>query len=126
MLVERGEKELGSTRALREKLASLDPENTRGVHFTLALIDFQDLSQKKQSPDLAVAPLVAYVNRFGSKDSGNLWRIEMMIAQHYMEADLKDKALKHAENALQAAPDRMHDEIAHSLDYIRSTSSTQR
>ena len=125
LLVERGEKEPGKKRALREKLASLDPENTQGVHFTLALIDFQDLSQKKQNPESAVAPLVAYIGRFGSKDPQNLWRIEMMIAQHYMEADLQDKALQHAEKALQAAPDRMHEEIAHSLDYIRSTSSPQ-
>ena len=125
LLVEKGEKEEAPARALREKLAFLDPKNIRGTHFTLALIDFQDLSQKKQSPESAVAPLVAYIERFGSKDSQNLWRIEMMIAQHYMEADLKDKALQHAEKALQAAPDRMHDEIVHSLDYIRSTTLPQ-
>ncbi|MFC2049112.1 thioredoxin family protein [Chlamydiota bacterium] len=121
MLVERGESQLDYTVALRAKLASLDPENDQGVHFTLALIDFQDLSQKNRSPEEAVQPLAAYLDRFGEKDQQNLWRLEMMIAQHYMDADCKEKALQHAEKALQAAPDKMHDEIAHSLDYIRSS-----
>lgn len=125
LLVARGEREQATARTLRAKLSSLDPENSRGVHFTLALIDFQDLSQKAQNPDVAVEPLVAYLDRFGQTDLNNLWRVEMMIAQHYMEADVQEKALKHAEKALQAAPDKMHDEIAHSLDYIRATSVHQ-
>jgi protein disulfide-isomerase len=123
LLVEKGEKDRETTQTLRSKLATLDPENAHGVHFTLALVDYQELSQKEQSPDKAVAPLVAYLERFGQKDRPNLWRIEMMIAQHYMEADVPQKALQHAEKALQAAPDQMRGEIAHSLDYIRATSA---
>ncbi len=123
LLVERGEGQKKSTQQLREKITSLDPDNQLTLHFTLALIDFQDLSQKPIPADEAVRPLLDYLDHFGLKDDQNVWRIEMMIAQHYMEADLMQKALLHAEKALQTAPSTMHDEIAHSLNYIRSTTA---
>jgi len=119
--VEKGEREGSEALNLKANLASLDPGNRQGIHFTLALIDFQDLSQRNSQPDRTVQPLVSYIEQFGSQDESNLWRLEMMIAQHYMEGDFKEKALHHAEKALQAAPSKKYDEIAHSLDYIRTT-----
>ena len=125
LLVEKGEVGSEEAQTLRQKLATLDPENKQEVHFTLALIDFQELAQKNLAPSATVQPLIEYLSQWRVSDQKNVWRIEMMIAQIYMESDLKEEALKYAERALHSAPESMHEEIAHSLDYIRS-STTQR
>lgn len=119
LLVQNGKMAEPEAALLRQKMMELDPSEFKEIHFTMALIDFQQLSQNNSCPDCAVEPLNQYLNCCGNLDKFNIWRIEMMMAQLYMEADQKEKALLHAEKALQAAPDKMHDEIAHSLDYIR-------
>jgi protein disulfide-isomerase len=123
LLVEKGEMKNEKALSLRQKLIALDSEseflNGQGVPFTLALIDFQELSQKNYAPELAAHPLVEYLDRFGKNDQKNVWRIEMMIAGIYLDSDQWEEALKHAERAYQAAPEAMHEEIAHSLEYIR-------
>ena len=70
--------------------------------------------------EIAAQPLIEYLAHFGETDQKNIWRIEMMIAEMYLDADKWDEALEHAEKAYQAAPEAMHKEIAHSLNYIRS------
>ena len=108
---------------LRQKL--YDHENAsfngQGIPFTLALIDFQELSQKNYEPEIAARPLVEYLANYAKTDQKNIWRVEMMIAQLYLNADRWEEALKHAERAYQTAPEAMHSEISHSLDYIRSS-----
>lgn len=120
MLVERGEMRSENALFLRQKLNLLDIENRQEALFTLALIDFQELSQKKEPPEVAVQPLTDYLLQFGKSDQKNVWRIEMMIAQLYLDAEVREEALRHAEKALLAAPKDMYEEIAHSLNYIRS------
>lgn len=120
MLVERGEMKSADALSLRQKLNLLDIKNRQEALFTLALIDFQELSQKKESPEVAVQPLTDYLLQFGESDHKNVWRIEMMIAQLYLDAEAREEALRHAEKALLTAPKDMYEEIAHSLNYIRS------
>jgi protein disulfide-isomerase len=119
LLVEGGKMGEKAAMQLRKKIVSIEGTGSRDIHFTLALIDFQQLSQSNTSADCAVRPLLEYLDRYSRQDQSNIWRIEMMIAQLYMEGDEREKALLHAEKALQYAPTTMHDEIAHSLDYIR-------
>lgn len=119
LLVEEGKMKEKPTLVLRQKIFDLDPKNKQGVHFTVALIDFQELCQK-QSPKVAAAPLVEYLENFGVQDVANTWRVEMMIAQLYLDTNVFSEALKHAQRAYDTAPAMMQQEIAHSVDYIRS------
>jgi protein disulfide-isomerase len=119
-LVEKGE--MKSERALA--LMAYDPRseliNGQAIPFTVALIDFQELSAS-MAPETAAQPLIEYLARFSILDQDNIWRIEMMLADVFLEADKWEEALEHAQKAYQAAPSTMHQEIAHSLDYIRTS-----
>ena len=119
LLVEEGKREKAETVVLRHRLLESDPNNEKGAHFTLALIDFQHLSCQEPLSREVIQPLEEYLAKFGAQDSDNLWRIEMMIAQFYLDFDESMTALKHAETAFRSAPDEMKEEIGHSLDYIR-------
>ncbi len=48
------------------------------------------------------------------------WRVEMMIAQFYLDSDESNTALRHAERALTLAPEERREEIERSVDYIRN------
>ncbi|NGX61710.1 MAG: Disulfide bond reductase DsbH [Chlamydiae bacterium] len=101
---------------------SLLEEESHDTYFTVALIDFQDLSKrtsKLESRDQAVEPLEEYLSHFKETDRENVWRIEMMMAQFFLETDDWNRALEHAETAFESAPDAMKPDILHSLTYIR-------
>ncbi|MCC5831917.1 MAG: thioredoxin family protein [Chlamydiales bacterium] len=102
---------------LREKL--LKSEDYQ-VHFTLAMIDFQQLASSTHDAREVIKPLEAYLERFGDKDEQNVWRIEMMIAQFYLDTDEWGSALKHAETAYNNAPIGFRSEIENSMQYIKS------
>jgi len=112
LLVEEGK----DARTLREKL--LKSEDYQ-VHFTMAMIDFQQRANTMQDPREVIKPLELYLERFGDRDEQNMWRLEMMIAQFYLDADEWGIALKHAQTAYDAAPKTVRGEIESSLIYIR-------
>lgn len=112
LLVEEGK----DAQALREKL--LEREDYQ-VHFTVAMIDFQQRASTMEDPREVIKPLESYLERFADKDAQNVWRIEMMIAQFYLDDDEWGVALKHAETAYEAAPKTMRSDIENSLIYIR-------
>ncbi len=112
LLVEEG----SDARALREQL--LQTQDSQ-IHFAVAMIDFQERASTLEDPLEVIKPLEAYLKRFGDQDTENVWRIEMMIAQFYLDADEWKSALKHAETAYESAPQTMRGEIENSLMYIR-------
>lgn len=123
LLVELGKMNTEEAQAIRTELLSLASSE---VHFTLALIEFQELAKLPKNsidPQKAIRPLEDYLLRFAHCDQENIWRIEMMIAQYYLDADEWITALKHAEIAYKAAPIQMRPEIEHSLEYIRQQAS---
>lgn len=119
LLVEEGKRQSEECLSLRKQLLEIDPQNNKKVHFSLALIDFQALVDENKKDLRAIKPLEEYVARFGDNDEENIWSIEMMIAQFYLQFDECQKALKHAETAYERAPQEMKEEIGHSLEYIR-------
>ncbi len=119
LLVEEGKRESGQSLTLRKQLIEADPQNLQKVHFSLALIDFQALVDQDRTDPAAIKPLEEYLACFGEKDTENVWRIEMMIAQFYLEFDNCQTALQHAETAFEKAPEEMKEEIEHSVKYIR-------
>src|SRR5262249_1584455 len=80
---------------LRQQLVASDPTNERKTHYHLAIIDFEAYSD--ESPDLACAPLTAYIEKFGKQDKENVWRLEMIISQVYLDKDKLSQALKYAQ-----------------------------
>ncbi len=123
LLVEEGKSSEAEALHLRQRLVALDPKNEKKIPFSLALIDFQRLSNEKLiNPFVAIRPLEEYLSKWGLSDHENKWRLEMMIAQFYVDCDEWKTALKHAESALESAPDSRKEEIARSLEYIRGES----
>lgn len=115
LLTEKGDE---SERAIyRDKVIAVDPNNEKEAFFSLALIDFQALASHKSKE--AIKPLEEYVERFGQTDHKNRWRLEMMIAQHYLNSDDWDTSLRHAETAFQEAPLDVKKEIARCCSYIK-------
>lgn len=100
--------------------------NDLEASFTAALIEFQELSKqsKENNLDLSliVSPLKNYLDKFGDIDLEKTWRVEMILAQLYVEFDLWNSALEHAEIAFNTAPQNVKDEISRSLEYIRLNS----
>lgn len=120
LLVEEGGIDSNQARALRAKLLM---KSDHRIHFTIALIEFQELSSQKRDLKAAIQPLEEYIEKYGTIDRENRWRIEMMIAQFYIEADEWRYALQHAEMAYKSAPEHVLNEIEHSLNYIRTQTS---
>ena len=112
---------------LKQKLTDLDPENDSRIQYQIALIDFEannDLDKEQRAPEIAVAPLVDYINKFGAKDKENLWRLQMIISQVYFDKNNLEEALKFAENSFDSAPQSAKGEISMAIKSIQSQIST--
>ncbi len=126
LLVSAGKMDSLECQNIKERLLQQDPDNAQ-THFTVALIEFQELAKRAregahQEVSQVVAPLEKYLQLFGQSNQENKWRVEMMIAQFYLESDQWSNALKHAEVAFENAPTEMRAPISRSLDYIRHQS----
>ncbi|WP_348663158.1 thioredoxin family protein [Chlamydia vaughanii] len=127
LLVESGRMDSEECQRVKSKLLNKDPKNEKHTHFTVALIEFQELAKRsqagvRQDASQVIAPLESYLTEFGQQDQENVWRIEMMIAQFYLDSDQWKSALQHAEVAFESAPKEVRSHISHSLDYIRHQS----
>lgn len=100
---------------IRQKLLAQDPDNAQKTHYDVAVIEFEayseEMEQENYSPEIAVAPLVAYIERFGDKDSENLWRLHMIIAQVFLDKNKSSEALKHAQASHATAPQPVQSDI---------------
>lgn len=95
--------------SLKEQLQHLDPTNQYLTHYQLACIEFDAcanaMEKEHTSADLAVAPLINYIEKFGANDQENLWRIHMIISQVYASRNQQDKAIKFAQCAHDCVPE---------------------
>lgn len=110
--------------ALRQQILSLDPLNEKEMHYQIAVTDFETncLSMEKESysPELAVAPLIDYMDKFGSKDKDNLWRLQLIVSQVYLDINEMPTALKYAQASYESAPACVQPELARAITNIRS------
>lgn len=108
--------------ALRRQLMASDPKNSNLTHYQVAVIDFEayceEMEKEKYSPDLAIAPLVDYIDKFGENDNENLWRLEMIISQVYLDKNRLPEAIKYAQAAYESAPSTVRPEIATAIKNI--------
>lgn len=120
-LVDEGKIDSEEAREIRMEIESRDPRNLKGSLFRLAILEFQARSAEDGlDPELAVAPLLKYLEHYGRKDKENGWRVEMMIAQFLFTRGLPQKALKHARACFKIAPDAVRKDISDSIAYIRN------
>lgn len=107
---------------LKQKLFNKDPDNQKMTQFEMAVIDFEAFSrqmgQDNYSAELAIVPLLAYIEKFGSKDPSNLWRLHMMISQVFLDENNFDKALHFAKNAHDSAPTTLQFDILALINHI--------
>lgn len=100
---------------IRQQLLAQDPENKFKTHYDVAVIEFEayteEMEKEDYSPELAVAPLVAYIERFGESDHDNLWRLQMIIAQVFLDKNKPKEALKYAQASHAVAPDKVQPDI---------------
>lgn len=127
LLVESGKMDTEECQRIKKHLLSKDSKNEKHTHFTVALIEFQELAKRsregvRQDASQVIAPLESYLSQFRHQDKESVWRIEMMIAQFYLESDQWCNALQHAEVAFDAAPKEARSHISRSLEYIRHQS----
>jgi protein disulfide-isomerase len=110
--------------ALRHQLLAEDPRNEKMIHYQLAVIEFEtysdEMDKENYSPELAVAPLVHYIEKFGNQDKANLWRLEIIVSQVFLDKNKLGQALKYAQSSYDAAPPTVQPEIATAIRNIQT------
>jgi thioredoxin-related protein len=108
-------------RKLKLKIASADPVNKEGSQRQLALVDFRLLSEEGKKPtQQVILPLVSYLEKYGDKDRENSWQLEMMISKYLFGKDEIEGALAHARSSYREAPESEKEEIASSIEYLKT------
>lgn len=114
--------------ALKQQLLANDANNEKQVHYHVAVIEFEsfceEMEKENSSPQLAVAPLINYIEKFGNKDKDNLWRLQMIISQVYLDKNQMPNALKYAQESYESAPISVQPEIALAIQNIKSLISS--
>lgn len=107
---------------IKQRLLSADPTNAKQTYYQVALVDFEVSCKKSQedTPEHTVASLVDYINAFGEKDKDNLWRLQMMISQVFLEKNQLSDALIYAQSSYKTAPSNAQPEIASAINNIRA------
>ncbi len=123
-LIEEGKIHDTEAIALKQELLASDPNNEEKLHYQIAVMDFEaaceEMAKDNSSPDKAVAPLVAYIDKFSSQDPVNIWRLEMLIAQVYFDKNDLSEALHYAQAAHETSPASIQPEIATLIRNIQS------
>lgn len=115
-LVSDGQIHGSQAKELKAQLLASDPNNEQKIPYQIAVIDFESYCEEMEkdhySPELAVAPLIAYIEKYGSQDKQNLWRLNMIISQVYLDNKKISEALKYAQASYSTAPSSVQPEIA--------------
>lgn len=108
---------------LKQQLLSSDPLNEKQVHYQIALVDFETYAnqiEKDYTPELTIAPFITYIEKFGTKDKDNLWRLQLLISQVYLDNNEMTSALNYAQLSYEAAPPCVQPELSRAIQSIRS------
>ncbi len=108
----------------KQQLLRKDPDNKQGVHFEVALLDFEKKKMTlkgRGSDEKVLAPLLKYLSRFGKTDTQRVWRIELLIAEFFLSKHALHKALAHATLAYEHAPESKKLQLLQTLSYMRGT-----
>lgn len=123
LLAEQGHIYNDEAMGIRKQLLDDDPSNLKLTYYQVAIIDFEAAcaaAGKENPPEVAVASLIDYINKFGEQDKDHLWKLEMIISQVYYDRDKLPEALQYARSSYQAAPPAAQPEIAFAIKNIQS------
>lgn len=107
-------------KVLRNKIIARDIDNEQGYRRQIALMDFETLANARLGTKAVVKPLIDYLRKFGTVDTENAWEIEMKISKYLFSKDQIEEALKHANASLKVAPESARNEIAKSVEYLKT------
>lgn len=123
LLVNSGQMRSNEAKAVKEQLFKSDPDNLHLTHYQVAIVEFEalseDLEKEEISPKESVTPLEEYIKIYTNDDSENIWRLNMMISQVFLERNLLEDALKFAKVSHAAAPSSIQPEIALAIENIQ-------
>lgn len=123
-LADEGQIHSNEALGLRQLLLSADPLNENQIHYQVAVVDFEaysgEMEKENYAPELAVAPLTSYIEKFGSQDKDNLWRLQLLVSQVYLDKNEMPTALKYAQQSYESAPSCVQPELARAIQNIRS------
>ncbi|HEV8052058.1 MAG TPA: thioredoxin family protein [Parachlamydiaceae bacterium] len=109
---------------LKQQLLNADPSNEKQIHYQLAVADFEALSYEsdkdKYNTELMIAPLTEYIEKFGTEDKENVWRLQLLVSQVYLDKNEMVPALKYAEQSFECAPSCIQPDLARAVQNIRS------
>lgn len=112
---------------LKQQILEQDPANINKSQYDLALIEFEalcdEMDKEKFTPEIALAPLIKYVENYGEQDKENVWRLQMIISQVYMDNNRLPQALMYARNSYNNAPSEVQPEIALAIENIGKLSA---
>lgn len=110
---------------IKQELLSKDPNNLHMTHYDVAVIEFEALPEEQEketyAPEITAAPIVSYIDRFGENDSENVWRLNMILAQVFLDKNKMQEALKYAKASHATAPQGVQSDI---LVFIRNIQET--
>lgn len=128
-LVSHGQQHDDESVTLRQRILSRDPKNRRFTHYQVAVIDFEAACNRMEKENIPaesiVAPLISYIDKFGTKDPENLWRLEMIVSQVYFDKGDLAKALQYAQASYDAAPSSVQPDISTAIKSIQSQLAAQ-
>lgn len=100
---------------IRQQLLAHDRENTHKTHYEVAIIEFEAYSEQMEnegySADIVARPLIDYVEQFREQDAENIWQLQMIIAQVFLDKNRSRDALKYAKDSHALAPESIQPDI---------------
>lgn len=124
LLAAEGKNHTPEAQTIKQQLMNADPTNIRLTSYQIAVIDFDAIvsnaNKWSQSPEQIVAPLVEYCQKYGDQDKTNLWRLQMIIAQVFLDKNKLPQALQYAQSSLRYAPTTVKPDIALAIQNIHS------
>ncbi|MEX1012385.1 MAG: hypothetical protein WD595_06090 [Waddliaceae bacterium] len=119
-IVKNGKRKSPEALDLRKKLVTQDPNNEHLTHYHIALIDYEDNCNDDQCRE-RLAPLVSYLEHFGSSNHKYHWQLNLIVAQTELNNKNFAQALHYAKQAKTLAPSDQKQAIQEFVDSIASS-----
>lgn len=122
-LAEQDLSESQEAKAIRKQLLESDPNNMKLTYYQVAIIDFEAAcrsADRNCPPEIIVAPLTAYIEKFGKQDKDSLWRLQMIISQVYLEKNKLPEALQFAQSSYHVAPATAQPDISFTIRNLQA------
>lgn len=115
ILANEGNTQDSEATSIKSLLLAGNSPNMQKLHYELAVIEFEalskDMENENYTADTTVAPLIAFIDRYGSDNPDNFWQLYMVISQVYLDKKQIKDALKYAQVSHISAPESAQPDI---------------